>query len=199
MKIKGIIVGLGNPGKQYKTTRHNIGFMFIDKLIAITSANKLSSKKFYCDLWETTTIIENWLLAKPQTYMNLSGDAIQPLIPWYHIDKDNLLIIHDELDLPLGKMKLKQGGGTAGHNGLKSIIQQLGTKDFYRLRIGIGRTSLPSENTISWVLSRFSPRELNLLDQLFPTIFESLPFFVKGDRAVAVKMINSFTLSETLT
>lgn len=198
MSIKGIIAGLGNPGGQYEKTRHNIGFMVINKLITITSASKLSGKKFYCDLWKTTTIIDNYLLAKPQTYMNLSGEAIHPLVEWYNITKDNLLVIHDELDLPIGKMKLQQGGGTAGHNGLKSIIHNLGTKDFYRLRIGIGRSSLPSENTVNWVLGHLSMKELTTLNHLFPTIFDALSFFIKDEKEKAIRMINSFTLSETV-
>lgn len=199
MSIKGIIVGLGNPGKQYEKTRHNIGFMAIDKLISIASASKLSGKKFCCDLWETTAVIKSYLLAKPQTYMNLSGEAIRPLLAWYNMTKDNLLVIHDELDLPIGKMKLQQGGGSAGHNGLKSIIHNLGTKDFYRLRIGIGRSSLPSENTVNWVLGHLSLRELTILNHLFPIIFDALSFFINNEKEIAIRMINSFTLSEEVT
>lgn len=198
MSIKGIIAGLGNPGKQYEKTRHNIGFMVINEFITITSASKISGKKFCCDLWETTAVLKNYLLAKPQTYMNLSGEAIRPLLAWYNMTKDNFLVIHDELDLPIGKMKLQQGGGAAGHNGLKSIIHNLGTKDFYRLRIGIGRSSLPSKNTVDWVLGRLSLKELKILNQLFPTIFDAFSFFINNEKEIAIRMINSFTLNESV-
>lgn len=195
MSIDGIIAGLGNPGKQYEKTRHNIGFMAIDELIGLTSASK-HSEKFRCELWKMRIphISGEWLLAKPKTYMNLSGDALQPLAAWYTIPANHIFVIHDELDLPLGKMKLKQGGGTAGHNGLKSITQRLGTTNIYRLRVGIGRSPYPSNDTTSWVLGKLSQQELTVCYDLFPTIFEVVSLFIKGDISKATTLTNSFTL-----
>ena len=157
-----LIVGLGNPGKQYENTRHNIGFMALDKY---ASENNLSFKiesRFEGLITQTTYQGEKVILFKPVTYMNLSGRAIYKVVNYYKIDIDDILIIHDDLDLPTGKMRLREKGSSGGHNGLKSIIENLNTNEFKRVKIGISKDS---RDIIDYVLSKFSKAEMELLDE----------------------------------
>ncbi len=133
-----LIIGLGNPGKRYEPTRHNIGFMALEKLAAQLEI-ELKQKSFNA-LWGKGTIAgNNVLLAQPQTFMNLSGTAVRQLQSFFKTDISNLIVIHDDLDLPFGAIRLKAGGGTAGHKGLASIESNLGTSEFMRVRLGIGK------------------------------------------------------------
>jgi peptidyl-tRNA hydrolase, PTH1 family len=158
-----LIIGLGNPGSRYKHTRHNIGFMVLEKIAARWEV-ELKQKSFNA-LWNRGKIAgKNVLLAMPQTYMNLSGNAARELLAYFKIDKSNLIVIHDDLDLPFGTIRLKSDGGDAGHKGLKSIIACLGSADFMRVRMGIGKPSgrQPVED---YVLQRFGQEESDLLHQ----------------------------------
>ena len=160
MDFSGVLVGLGNPGPSYDGTRHNCGFALVENLLRAVSreggdVQEASGSKFSCRLWRLRSPLLGgvWLAAMPQTYMNLSGQCVQPLLAWHKVTPAQLLVAHDELDIPAGDLRFKLGGGNAGHNGLKSITQQLGTPDFYRLRIGIGRP--PARGDVSnWVLGR---------------------------------------------
>lgn len=160
MDFSGVLVGLGNPGPSYEGTRHNCGFALVEGLLRAVAreggdVQEVSGSKFSCRLWRLRSPLLGgvWLAAMPQTYMNLSGQCVQPLLAWHKVSPDRLLVAHDELDIPPGELRFKLGGGNAGHNGLKSITQQLGTPDFYRLRIGIGRP--PARGDVSnWVLGR---------------------------------------------
>ncbi len=134
MTIK-IIVGLGNPGDKYAKTRHNAGFWLLDNLS--TPSNFRYDKKFNAFVAEIINRGQKIILLKPQTFMNLSGDAVQKALQFYKIQADEMLVAHDELDFPAGVVKLKQSGGHGGHNGLRDIIQKTGSKDFLRMRIGI--------------------------------------------------------------
>lgn len=194
MSIAGMIVGLGNPGPQYEMTRHNMGYLLIDALLASGEASPLSGNKFRGEIWKTflPESTASWLLVKPQTFMNLSGECVQPLAAWHRITPEQILVIHDELDLAPGRMKFKKGGGNAGHNGLKSITQLLGTPDFYRLRLGIGRSPHASQDTISWVLGKLSLSEKEVFRQMTPTALEVVRFFVSGDMAAATRTANGF-------
>ncbi len=158
MEIKGVIVGLGNPGSQYATTRHNLGFLtleaFLKNISVKHTVNQISTSKFNGITFKAEYNNSAWICAFPQTFMNLSGDCVQPLLAWYKITPENLFIIHDELDLTPGRIQLKKGGGNAGHNGLKSISNRLGTQDYFRLRMGIGRPK-DSAQVSSWVLGGF--------------------------------------------
>ncbi|UOQ91356.1 aminoacyl-tRNA hydrolase [Halobacillus shinanisalinarum] len=147
------IVGLGNPGKRYEKTRHNVGFMIIDEL-ANQNAWNLDQKKFKGLFTIEHMNGEKVLLLKPQTYMNLSGDSLRLFMDYYDIRDDEVLVIYDDLDLPPGRMRLRQKGGHGGHNGIRSIIDQLGTKEFKRLRIGVGRPSVPM-SVVDYVLGTF--------------------------------------------
>ena len=194
MELNGLIVGLGNPGPQYRGTRHNVGFMSVQSLLEeVERGNgrppeQLSGSRFNALLWRIQIPRGgSWLAAMPQTFMNLSGDAVQPLMAWYKLQPEQLLVVHDELDLEPGRMKLKKGGGAAGHNGIKSIQQRLGTPEFYRLRVGIGKPE-NREQVISWVLGRFFDPERTIMEKTFPDVVDAiLRFAVEGpERAINV-------------
>lgn len=151
------IVGLGNPGRKYKDTRHNIGFMVIEELLHRHQL-KLDKKKFNGQYSMEHLQGEKVILLQPQTYMNLSGESIRPLMEYYNIDIEDVLVIYDDLDLPTGKVRLRQKGGHGGHNGIRSTIEQLGTKEFKRLRLGVGRPNTPIA-VVDYVLASFAKDE----------------------------------------
>jgi peptidyl-tRNA hydrolase, PTH1 family len=159
-----LIFGLGNPGSRYQFTRHNIGFMVLEKLAAQLEVD-LKQKSFDA-LWNRGKVAGiNVILAMPQTYMNLSGNAARKLLAYFKVDISNLIVIHDDLDLPFGAVRLKAGGGDAGHKGLKSIITCLGSADFMRVRMGIGKPSDKSR-VEDYVLQRFDSGETDSLQQI---------------------------------
>ncbi len=194
----GLIVGLGNPGSEYVYTRHNFGFMVVDALLAefapLNPASLVSSKKDPYTLHKITFGKMAWFFAKPLTFMNKSGLAVQHISSYYKIEPQSILVIHDELDLPIGKMKFKIGGGNAGHNGLKSIQQMLGTPDFYRLRLGIGAPK--GFDTSSYVLGNFSTTEISIVNKMLAHIVETVRLFIEGDTKKAQILCNSFKLPE---
>ena len=151
------IVGLGNPGKKYEDTRHNIGFMVIDELLQ-RHHWELNHTKFKGQYALEHYQGEKVLLLKPQTYMNLSGESIRPLMDFYQISMEDVLVVYDDLDLPLGKIRLRQKGGHGGHNGIRSTIDHLGMKEFKRLRVGVGRPSGPIP-VVDHVLGSFSKEQ----------------------------------------
>jgi PTH1 family peptidyl-tRNA hydrolase len=161
MAVK-LIVGLGNPGKQYAATRHNIGFMVVDYL-AEKLGVKVDKIKFKSVLGEGFAGREKIVLAKPQTYMNLSGEALLDMVQWYKLDPQDILVIYDELDLPVGKLRLRMKGSAGGHNGMKSIIYLLQSDDFPRLRIGIGRPQNEKIETVNHVLGKFDEEEAKIM------------------------------------
>ena len=151
-----IVFGLGNPGSKYKNTKHNIGFIAIDD-IAQNLGLTFSQTKFKSLYAEGHIGSEKIILIKPQTFMNLSGESIQPWVDYYDLTGEDIVVIYDDMDLPVGKIRLRVQGSAGGHNGMKSIIEQLGTKEFNRIRVGIGRP-FPKQTVISHVLSQF-PKE----------------------------------------
>lgn len=195
MELNGILVGLGNPGPQYVGTRHNMGFSVIQCVLEHAeksglNVDMLSGAKFKALLWKIHFGRDNtWLVAAPQTYMNASGEAVQALLSWNKISPEKLLVVHDELDLPPGRIKLQLGGNPAGHNGLKSIQQLTGTSNFYRLRIGIGRPP-DKDNVISWVLGRFSTADKTIMEQTFPRILEAINTFIIHGSVRALNFAN---------
>jgi len=163
-QIMYLIIGLGNPGSRYQYTRHNIGFMVLEKIAARWEVD-LKQKSFDA-LWNRGKIAGiNVLLAMPQTYMNLSGNAVRKLLAYFKVDINNLIVIHDDLDLPFGSVRLKTGGGDAGHKGLKSITTCLGSADFMRIRMGIGKPS-DKFRVEDYVLERFGKEESALLQEV---------------------------------
>lgn len=149
-----LIIGLGNPGKKYEQTNHNIGFMIID-LLAQKHGINLDQKKFSSFYGEKNIGGEKVILLKPQTYMNLSGQAAAAIVHFFKIDISDLLVIHDDLDLEPGKVRFRKKGSAGGHNGLKSLIEQLQTENFARVKVGIGKPLRP-EQTESFVLQKIS-------------------------------------------
>ena len=153
-----LIVGLGNPGSKYLLTRHNLGFMVVDELSEIHRID-VARKKFNALVGEGTLAGVSVVLAKPQTYMNLSGTAVRELFTFYKSEPKDLLVVHDDLDLDPGVVRIKLGGGAGGHKGLKSIIDGLGRPDFLRVRLGIGKPAM-KDRTESYVLERFASGDL---------------------------------------
>lgn len=152
-----LIVGLGNPGSKYELTRHNIGFLVIDQLADELKID-LTKTKYNAALGQGSIDGEKVILAKPQTFMNLSGEAVGPIANFYKIDKKDILVIYDDLDLDVGRLRFRGKGGAGGHNGIKSLLAHLGGEEFARLKVGIGR---PPEGwqTADYVLSRFTEEE----------------------------------------
>jgi PTH1 family peptidyl-tRNA hydrolase len=153
-----LLVGLGNPGAQYETTRHNVGWMALDRLAAERGLAFKTDRRFRADVAETTVPeTGEWLaLAKPLTYMNLSGESVGALARFYKIEPADIVVIYDEMALPLGQIRVRPGGSAAGHNGMKSLIAHLGTQDFPRVRIGVGA---PAGDAIGHVLGTFRKEE----------------------------------------
>lgn len=152
-----LIVGLGNPGPKYAGHRHNIGFLVADELADQWGAPGFR-EKFQGEYTKVSLGEQDVIILKPLTYMNLSGESVQPAMHFFRVPLERVICIHDELDLPFGEVRLKVGGGTAGHNGLKSLVQQCGGPDFVRCRMGIGRPA-DKRPAHAYVLSDFSPEE----------------------------------------
>jgi PTH1 family peptidyl-tRNA hydrolase len=174
-----LLIGLGNPGREYRDNRHNFGFMVIDRLIVRLNARgmKVQSKAI---VTSATYEDRKLILAKPQTYMNLSGQSAQGLLNFYKLPIENMLVAHDDLDLPFGTIRIRPGGGPGGQRGMASTIEQLGTKDFPRLRLGIGRP--PGRmDPAAYVLQNFSREEMKFLSELVDRAADAaLTFVVDG-------------------
>lgn len=172
-----IIVGLGNPGKEYEKTKHNIGFLFIEFL---ENKYNFSVTKKMCDslICETTFEGEKVVFVKPQTYMNLSGNAVQKLKKWYKCDSKDIIIIYDDIDIDFETIRFRVTGSGGSHNGMKNIIECLNTKDIPRIRVGIGGLRHPNDDLKDFVLSRFNKEQLEKLQNTFENVEEKLKEFV---------------------
>jgi len=177
-----LVVGLGNPGSQYEKTRHNAGFIFVDNFAAEYGGKWADSSQFHGLVAECHVANIKLILLKPLTYMNRSGLAVASLMRYYKINPEEVLVAHDELDLPVGEIKLKRDGGHAGHNGLRDIMAHLSSKDFYRLRIGIDRPA-QGANVADYVLSVPSADKLVSLDAVFNGVSNKLSIMLAGDVA----------------
>ena len=166
-----LIVGLGNPGEKYQYTRHNIGYMAIENIISAQQDYKIK-KKFNSVIYETILDKNRIILAKPETYMNNSGDAVYQIANFYKIDSKNIFILHDELDIPFGKIRIKSGGGNAGHNGLKSISNKI-DNNYIRVRLGIGHPG-NKERVNSHVMGNFTGSEKEKLNQILNYLTNSM-------------------------
>jgi PTH1 family peptidyl-tRNA hydrolase len=183
-----LIVGLGNPGREYEQTRHNAGFLVVDRLSQETGI-KLN-KTGHFSLWGAGKIwSEQVVLQKPQTYMTLSGNAVGSIARWYKLKPEDFLIIYDDLDLPLGQIRIKEQGGAGGHRGLSSIINQFGTKEIPRLRIGIGRPQDRME-VVDYVLTKFTRSEQDELDQVLIRAVTAVKTLVEDGINVAMNRYN---------
>ena len=189
------LIGLGNPGKKYYNSRHNIGFLLLEKLSKKYNSNfsLIDKLKSYCSEFQINN--STFRLFLPNTFMNNSGDAVRAIVDWYKINLDQLFIIVDDKDLPLGKIRFRKKGSSGGHNGLKSIIEKLQTQNFNRIRIGIGSPPLlkgKNFNTISHVLGNISSEEKTILDKVYMRVIEALEQLNIKKEEYIVNELNSF-------
>lgn len=201
MDCKSAIIGLGNPGPNYEQTRHNIGFMFIDHLLSLAEGRKnmrLETVEESGDyaLWRLKFAGAYRLLVKPQTYMNLSGKAVSKICGRHGLTPDEIMVVHDELDLPVGRMKIKKGGGNNGHNGLASIQESIDTPNFYRLRLGVGRPQESFKQISDWVLEPFFDEDIHHLPEIIKHAAKGLDIFYRRGPGFATQHINGFSLPE---
>lgn len=186
-KLTWIVAGLGNPGLEYENTRHNAGFLTMDEL-AKQCGVKLDQMKFKSDCGEAMLGEVRCLLMKPTTYMNLSGDAIAAAANFYKIPPEQVLVIYDDISLPPGKLRLRRKGSAGGHNGIKSIIAQLGTEEFPRIRVGVGAKPNPQYDLADWVLSKFSEEDMMALQPALEHAADAAKKIVSGDMNGAMNL-----------
>lgn len=193
MVIPQLIVGLGNPEPKYDKTRHNIGFAAIDAMAARSQISLSANRRFQALSGEGGSSHGKLRLLKPLTYMNLSGQAIRAATDWYKLPPESVLIIYDDMDLPLGRLRLRLSGSAGGHNGMKSAIAHLGTPDFPRLRIGIGKSD-GNKDSISHVLGKFSPQETQLMSEVLQLAVDAVEYSLKHGVEKSMSLYNSRTV-----
>jgi PTH1 family peptidyl-tRNA hydrolase len=159
-----LIVGLGNPGPQYETTRHNAGFLMVDELIDHFKFEPIPPK-FKAELWKGNLLGHQALILKPQTFMNLSGQSVAEAVRFFKVPANDIIVLHDELDMASGVVKTRVGGGPGGHNGIRSLIKELGHGDFHRMKLGIGRPTNPEMSVTNWVLGPYTDEEILCLQE----------------------------------
>jgi PTH1 family peptidyl-tRNA hydrolase len=186
-----LIVGLGNPGTKYTWTRHNVGFMVLDRLAHHEGAS-LAKKSFAGLYGDVACWGERLHLLKPQTFMNLSGQSVSPALNFHKIHLDDLIVVHDDIDIPFGQIRVKKGGGHGGHNGLRSLMKELGSGEFVRIRVGVGRP--PFGDSADYVLSPFSKDEMSQLSELLDHVVDCLHLVVTEGVAKAMTNTNNRTL-----
>ncbi len=198
--IPQLIVGLGNPEPKYDQTRHNIGFTAVDALARSWKIPLAENRKFQGEYGEgIAPTTEKIRLLKPLTYMNRSGQAIQSVTSWYKLPPESVMIIYDDMDLPLGKTRLRLFGSAGGHNGMKSAIAHLNTQNFPRLRIGIGKPKNATDDTdtVSHVLGKFSTGETKLMSEVLQFVVECVELCLKQGVEKAMNRCNSLTLANS--
>ena len=179
-KYDWLIVGLGNIGDKYKNNRHNVGFKVADKLID-ASGNPTKKLKFHGEIYDCNIEGQRCLLLKPHTFMNNSGTAVSEAAGFYKIPVENIIVVFDDISLPVGTIRLRKKGSAGGHNGIKDIIEMLGSDDFPRIKIGVGAKPSPEYDLAKWVLSDIRKEDLPLLEKSLDNSVRSLKLMVKGD------------------
>lgn len=183
-----LIIGLGNPGKEYEMTRHNIGWMALDRLAKEWNIDVTKSK--YRALYgEGTVKGEKVVLLKPMTYMNLSGESLSQAMQWYKPDLKDIVVLYDDMDIPLGKLRLRTKGSPGGHNGIKSLVQHLGTQEFNRVRMGIGRPH-PGSDVIKHVLTNFRKEEVEEVENAVSKIGDVIECIIDQGFLIAMNRFN---------
>jgi peptidyl-tRNA hydrolase, PTH1 family len=185
-----LFVGLGNPGAEYESTRHNAGFWWVDALSRELKAPLAMDKGYHGLVARTTVQRQNVWLLEPQTFMNLSGKSVAALARFFKIEPQEILVVHDELDLPPGEAKLKFGGSHAGHNGLRDIHAQLGTGDYWRLRLGVGHPGTKAE-VVNWVLKKPSPDHRIAIEQCIDRTLKAAAGLLAGEMDKATMLIHT--------
>ena len=185
-----LFVGLGNPGPDYEATRHNAGFWWIDALARELKVNLVPERSYYGLAGRTSVNGQSVWLLQPQTFMNLSGKSVASLARFFKIQPEEILVVHDELDLPPGQVKLKRGGSHAGHNGLRDIHAQLGSPNYWRLRIGIGHPGEKSE-VANWVLKKPAPDQRTLIEDSIAHSLKAHTAMLAGDMEKATLLVHT--------
>ena len=189
--IDYVIIGLGNPGKVYENTRHNIGFKTLDYINSKCDAGRGCKRMIHSSLTDKCILDGHAVyMAKPQTYMNNSGMAVVEIMRYYKVRPNKLIVIHDDIALPVGYFKIKKGGGAGGHNGLKSIIQHIGTDDFIRIRIGVGEKP-EGWDLANYVLGKIPENEYKAISDRFSAIFNAVSYIMNYDINRAMTAFNS--------
>lgn len=186
-----LIAGLGNPGTQYEATRHNVGFWFLNELARSKGAQFKHERKFHGEVAKVNLEGQDIWLIKPLTYMNKSGQAVASLAHFYKIPPESILVVHDELDIATGLIRLKKGGGHGGHNGLRDMITQLGDKGFMRLRLGIDHPGHSSEVS-HYVLSKPKPEDARLMEYAIDEVLRQLHLIIPGEMEKAMNHLHSY-------
>lgn len=172
-----IVVGLGNPGKEYEKTRHNMGYMFLDYLQEKYNFS-INTKKFDSNIGEIYINNEKVIFVKPLTYMNLSGNAVSKVKTFYKVENKDILIVFDDLDIPFGEVRYKENGSGGSHNGMKNVVQMLNSKDMPRLRIGIGNIKHEKQDLVDFVLEKFTKEQMEQFEDIFDKAYEKFKLFV---------------------
>ncbi|MBO9999269.1 MAG: aminoacyl-tRNA hydrolase [Cyanobacteria bacterium SID2] len=189
--IPQLVVGLGNPEPKYDRTRHNIGFAAIDALARSWQIPLSEQRKFKGEFGEGTATGQKIRLLKPLTYMNRSGESIHAVVNWYKLTPESVLVVYDDMDLPVGRIRLRLTGSAGGHNGMKSTISHLGTQKFPRLRVGIGRPNLVGNNSVSHVLGKFSPQENEIVSDVLYLVRDAIETSLKEGVEKAMSLYNN--------
>ncbi len=196
-----LIVGLGNPGTSYTHNRHNVGFMCLNHF-AKTQGIRFLKKQGLARTGTGGVASDKVVIARPQTYMNLSGQSINRLVKKFNVQLNDLMVIHDDLDTPLGKIRIRHGGGSGGHKGINSVIDQLESREFSRIRVGIGRpdaiSSLPNKESVvlDYVLTDFTSEERRIIARVIPTVSQAILCFLSEDLTAAMNKYNQFFADE---
>ena len=187
--VSWILVGLGNPGKQYESTRHNMGWLALDSLMEMENF-KLSKLRFkaWTGIWEKNG--NKILVMKPQTYMNLSGESVGEAARFYKVPADHVLVISDDVSLPVGKLRIRKSGSAGGHNGLKNIIQHLGTDAFPRIKVGVGMPEHPDHEMIDWVIGKPTGQEAKTLRETLDRAAKAALYLIENGPEKAMNRYN---------
>ena len=188
-----VIAGLGNPGAEYANTPHSIGFEVVDAVARGIGASWKGSSSFKGELATGLLGGVKVLLVKPQTYMNLSGECVSPVLKYHNATINDLLVVSDDIDLPVGRLRIRKGGSAGGHNGLKSVIERTGSPDFVRMRIGVGRDPRSRSNVIGHVLGKVSPEDRQAMDEVVATAAEAVGASENENLETAMNRYNGWT------
>ena len=189
-----IVVGLGNPGAQYANTPHSVGFEAVDAIAAEIGATWEPKRQFNCLMAKGTFAGLSVMLVKPQTYMNLSGDSVAPVVKYHNATAADLLVIQDDIDLPVGRMRVRKNGSCGGHNGIRNIIERLGTQDFARLKLGVGKDK---SDVIAHVLGKFDPATRKTMDLVVAEAVKAAAAILRDGPDRAMNAYNGFDAAKS--
>lgn len=188
-----VVVGLGNPGAQYSNTPHSVGFEAVDAIAAEIGAQWESKRAFSCLMAKGAFAGQQVLLVKPQTFMNLSGDSVAPVVKYHNTTPADLLVVQDDIDLPVGKIRVRKGGSCGGHNGIRNIIERLGTQSFVRLKIGVGKDR---SNVVGHVLGKFDPETRKVMDVVVAEAVKACAAILSDGPDRAMNLYNGWSAQE---